>query len=145
MGHSKTMNERNEKRWTRASGPNFVWTSLDPLEGLWVIKISKICLHQISIFINCLNILKIHELFLWNPRNYFVLFHNVHKENMFTIKIGDVAKRPKSLVYQKGICMHAISHFIIAFFCLQLHIMAIMKLSVFHIGWDFHDDLYKLL
>ena len=106
-----------------------------------MIKISKICLHQNSIFIKFLNILKIHEFFFLNLQTYFELFYNVHKENMFTIKIGDIVKRPKSIVYQKAICMCVISHFIIAFFCLQLHIMAIMKLSVFHIGWDFNDDL----
>ena len=50
-------------------------------EGLSKIKISNICLHQNSIFIKFLKILKIHEIFCENPRIIFVLFYDVHKEN----------------------------------------------------------------
>ena len=46
-------------------------TSRDPREGLWMIKILNICLHQNSIFIKFLKILKIHEIFLWKSANYF--------------------------------------------------------------------------
>ena len=52
-----------------------------------MIKISNICLHQNSIFIKFLKILKIHEIFCENPRIIFVLFYDVHKENMFTINL----------------------------------------------------------
>ena len=72
----------------------FCGTSRDPREGLWMIKISNICLHQNSIFIKFLKILKIHEIFLWNPRIIFVLFHDVHKENIFTINLGDGHEAP---------------------------------------------------
>ena len=50
-------------------------------------QISKICLWQNSIFEKKFNIheifCKIHEIF------FMFLFHNVHKENMFTIGIED--------------------------------------------------------
>ena len=47
--------------------------------------------HQNSIFIKFLNILKIHEIFFNKIREIFCLFlfHNVYKENMFTIEIED--------------------------------------------------------
>ena len=67
----------------------FCGTSRDHKEGLWMIKISNICLHQNSIFIKFLKILKSHEIFCENPRIIFVLFHDVHKENMFTINLKD--------------------------------------------------------
>ena len=63
----------------------FCGTSRDHKEGLWMIKISNIYLHQNSIFIKFLKILKIHKIFCENPRIIFVLFYDVHKENMFTI------------------------------------------------------------
>ena len=50
--------------------------------------------HQNSIFIKFFKILKIHETFCLNPRTFFVLFYNVHKENMFTIKIEDGREAP---------------------------------------------------
>ena len=56
---------------------------MDPREGLWMIKISNICLHQNSIIIK---ILKINEILSENPRIIFVLFYDVHKQNIFTIK-----------------------------------------------------------
>ena len=62
-----------------------------------MIEILNICLHQNSIFIK---FLKIHEIFCENPRIIFVLFYDVHKENMFTINLEDGAKRPLRLVYQ---------------------------------------------
>ena len=64
----------------------FCGTSRDHREGLWMIKISNICLHQNSIFIK---FLKIHEIFGENPRIIFVLFYDVHRENMFTINLED--------------------------------------------------------
>ena len=85
-------------------------TSYFPREGLWIIKISKICLHQNSIFIKILKTLKIHEIFWWNPRTFFCLFYNVHKENLFTIKIEDgreALKKPilvKNTNEQKSSC-----------------------------------------
>ena len=36
---------------------------------------------------------------------FFVLFYNVHKENMFTIEIEDGRKSPKSLVYINFACL----------------------------------------
>ena len=46
-------------------------TSRDSREGLWIIKISNICLHQNSIVIKFLKILRIREIFLWKSANYF--------------------------------------------------------------------------
>ena len=59
-----------------------------------MIKISNICLHQNSIFIKFLKILKIHEIFCENPQIIFVLFYDVHKENMFTINLEDGGEAP---------------------------------------------------
>ena len=59
-----------------------------------MIKISNICLHQNSIFIKFLKILKIHEIFCENPRIIFVLFYDVQKENMFTINLEDGREAP---------------------------------------------------
>jgi len=79
----------------------FCGTSRDPCEGLWMIKISNICLHQNSISIKFFKILKIHEIFCENPRINFVLFYDVHKENMFTINLEDGCKAP-SKARKKG-------------------------------------------
>jgi len=38
--------------------------------------------------------LKIHEIFCKNPRIIFVLFYDVHKENMFTINLEDGREAP---------------------------------------------------
>jgi len=47
-----------------------------------------------SIFIKFFKILKIHEIFCENPRIIFVLFYDVHKENMFTINLEDGREAP---------------------------------------------------
>ena len=60
-----------------------------------MIKILNICLlHQNSIFIKFFKILKIREIFCKNPRIIFVLFYDVHKENMFTINLEDGREAP---------------------------------------------------
>ena len=59
-----------------------------------MIKISNICLHQNSISIEFFKIFKIHEFFCENPRIIFVLFYDVHKENMFTINLEDGREAP---------------------------------------------------
>jgi len=38
--------------------------------------------------------LKFHEIFSDNPRIFFVLFYNLHKENMFTINLEDGREAP---------------------------------------------------
>ena len=38
--------------------------------------------------------MKIHEFFCENPRIIFVLFYDVHKENMFTINLEDGREAP---------------------------------------------------
>ena len=71
-----------------------------------MIKISNICLHQNSIFIKFLKILKIHEIFCENPRIIFVLFYDVHKENMFTINLEDGREAPsKASLYINLACL----------------------------------------
>ena len=45
-------------------------SSRDPMEGLWVIKILKLCFHQNSILIKFLKILKVHEIFWENPQTF---------------------------------------------------------------------------
>ena len=58
-----------------------------------MIKISNICLHQNSIVIKFFKILKIREIFCENPLIIYVLFYDVHKENMFTINLGFKARK----------------------------------------------------
>ena len=58
-----------------------------------MIEILNICLHQNSIVIKFLKILKIREIFCKNPRIIFVLFYDVHKENMFTTNLEDYSLR----------------------------------------------------
>jgi len=53
-------------------------TSRSPRKDFWMIKISNIGLHQKSIFIKFLKILKIHKNF-FNPRTSFVLFYDVSR------------------------------------------------------------------
>ena len=59
-----------------------------------MIKISNIRLHQNSIFIKFLKVLKIHQIFCENQRIIFVLFYDVHKENMLTINLEDGREAP---------------------------------------------------
>ena len=84
--------QQTSKRLNR-SGTNFLWDITWP-QGRFMIKISNICLHQNSIFIKFLKILKIQEIFCENPRIMFVLFYDVHIENMFTINSGDGREAP---------------------------------------------------
>ena len=85
-------NKRQNTKTDRAQ--IFCGTSRDPREGLWMIKIVNTCLHQNSISIKFIKILKIHEIFCENPRIIFVFFYDVHKENMFTINLEDGRKAP---------------------------------------------------
>ena len=67
-----------------------------------MIKISNICLHQNSIFIIFFKILKIHDIFCENPRIIFVLFYDVHKENMITINLEDGREAPSKASLNKN-------------------------------------------
>ena len=67
-----------------------------------MIEILNICLHQESISIKFLKILKMHEIFCENPRIIFVLFYNVHKENMFTINLEDGREVPSKASFIKS-------------------------------------------
>ena len=52
--------------------------------------------------IRFLKILKIHEFFCENPRVNFVLFYDVHKENMFIINLEDGREAPsKASIHKK--------------------------------------------
>ena len=56
-----------------------------------------------------MKILKIHESFCENPRIIFVLFYDVHKENMFTINLEDGREAPsKASNYIKTISQNLI-------------------------------------
>ena len=46
-----------------------------------------------------MKILKIHEIFCENPRIIFVLFYDVHTENMFTINLEDGREAPSKASY----------------------------------------------
>ena len=87
------VSNKRQNGWTDRA-QNFCGTSREPREGLWIIKISNICLHQNSIVIKFLKILKIREIFCENLRIIFVLFYDVHKENMFTINLEDGRETP---------------------------------------------------
>ena len=65
-----------------------------------MIKISNTCLHQNSISINFFKILKIHEIFFENPLIIFVLFYDLHKENMFTINLETGREAPSKASIQ---------------------------------------------
>ena len=58
-----------------------------------MMKISNICLHQNSIFIKFLKILKIHKIFCENPRIIFVL-RCTQRAHMFTINLEDGREAP---------------------------------------------------
>ena len=94
------VSNKRQNGWTDRA-QIFSGTSRYPREGLWIIKISNICLHQNSIVITFLKILKIREIFCENPRIIFVLFYDVHKENMFTINLEDRREAP-SKARKKG-------------------------------------------
>ena len=81
-----------------------------------MIEILNICLHQNSIFIKFLKILKIHEIFCENPRIIFVLFYDVHKENMFTINLEDEREAPSKASNLKNKYNHLIKNSISAAF-----------------------------
>ena len=87
------VSNKRQNGWTDRA-QIFYGTSRDHREGLWMFKISNICLHQNSIFIKFSKILKIHEIVCENPRIIFVLFYDVHKENMFTIILEDGREAP---------------------------------------------------
>jgi len=87
--------------WTDRA-QTFCGTSRDRREGLWMIKISNMCLHQNSIFIKFFKILKIHQIFCENPRIIFVLFYDVHKEIMFTINLEDGREAPSKACLVKS-------------------------------------------
>ena len=59
-----------------------------------MIEILNICLNQNSIVIKFFKILKIREIFCEIPQIIFVLFYDVHKENMFTINLGGGREAP---------------------------------------------------
>ena len=61
---------------------------------LGALKWKKLGKTQNSIFIKFLTIFKIHKKFCENPRIIFVLFSDVHKENMFTINLEDGREAP---------------------------------------------------
>ena len=60
-------------------GKILYWTSYDPKEGLWMIKISKISKKYF---------------FFIKSENFFLLFYKVYKEKMFTIGIEDGREVP---------------------------------------------------
>ena len=80
------VSNKRQNGWTDQA-QIFCRTSRDPREGLWKIKISNICLaskfDRHKIFIN-----------FENPRIIFVLFYDLHKENMFTTNLEDGREAP---------------------------------------------------
>ena len=90
------VSNKRQNGWTDRA-QSFCGTSRSPREGLWMIKISNIYLHQNSIFIKFLKILKIHEIFCENPRIIFVLFYDVHKENMFTFNLEEAPSKARNI------------------------------------------------
>ena len=74
-----------------------------------MIEILNICLHQNSIFIKFLKIFKTHEIICENPRIIFVLFYDIHKENMFIINLEDGREAPLRLVLLNFIIAYIIN------------------------------------
>jgi len=56
--------------------------------------------------------LKIHEIFCENPRIIFVLFYDVHKENMFTINLEDGREAPYKASFLTFILGYLFSRFL---------------------------------
>ena len=68
-----------------------------------MIEIVKICVLEVFNFVKKFKFLKIREIFCENPRIIFVLFYDVHKENMFTINLEDGREAPsKTSIYKFG-------------------------------------------
>ena len=61
------VSNKRQNGWTDRA-QIFCGTSCDPREGLWMIKFSKICLHQNSIFENFENL----RIFFWKSAKFFV-------------------------------------------------------------------------
>ena len=61
------VSNKRQNGWTDQA-QIFCGTSRDPWEGLWMIKFSKICLHQNSIFENFEN----PRFFFWKSAKFFV-------------------------------------------------------------------------
>ena len=97
-----------------------------------MIEILNICLHQNSISIKFLKILKIHEIFCGKPRIIFGRFYYVHKENMFTINLEDGREAPSkaSIIHCNPIC-------------LSLHILNIVKHGLWRYKYLFSYLFYK--
>ena len=83
-----------------------------------MIKISNICLHQNSISIKFFEILKIHEIFCENSRIIFVLFYDVHKENMFTINLEDGHEAPSKASIKYSLNNKHVFSFPFPFICI---------------------------
>ena len=111
------VSNKRQNGWTDRA-QIFCGTSRDSREGLWMIKISNIRLHQNSIVIKFLKILKIRDIFCENPRIIFVLFYDVHKENMFTINLEDGREAPSKASNRKFQKMVVIQFFIFFFILL---------------------------
>ena len=99
------VSNKRQNGWTDRA-QIFCGTSRDHREGLWMIKISNSCLHQNSIFIKFLKI------FCKNPRIIFVLFYDVHKENMFTINLEDGREAPFKASFLTFILGYLFSRFL---------------------------------
>ena len=89
------VSNKRQNGWTDRA-QIFCGTSREPREGLWIIKISNICLYQNSIVIKFFKIVKIREIFCENPRIIFILFYGVHKENMFRTNLEDGREAPST-------------------------------------------------
>ena len=63
--------------------------------------INLACLHQNSIVIKFFKILKIREIFCENPRIIFILFYDVHKDNMFRTNLEDGREAPSKASIDK--------------------------------------------
>ena len=121
------VSNKRQNGWTDRA-QIFCGTSRDSREGLWIIKILNICLHQNSIVIKFLKILKIREIFCENPRIFFVLFYDVHKENMFTTNLEDRREAPWiSSLYINLACIYIF--FLYCFFIIKT-VLQITRLQV---------------
>jgi len=89
------VSNKRQNGWTDRA-QIFCGTSRDHREGLWKIKISNICLHQNSIFIKFLKILKIHVISSENPRIFLFCFTMYTKRtcSVFKINLEDGREAP---------------------------------------------------
>ena len=92
------VSNKRQNGWTDRA-QIFCGTSRDPREGLWMIKIQIFVSIKIRSSLNFFKFWKSTKFFVKIRELFFVLFYDVHKENMFTINLENGREAPLRLKY----------------------------------------------